>query len=280
MLASIQAHKTKNIAIIIPAYNCEKQISRVINRCLEVSYLDMVGLLLVIDNRSVDNTVAVAQDALRHHQEQLAEQDIRAEIVINDENYSLGGSHKVGFRYCVESDYYGVIVLHGDDQADPRDFNAYLSDGLPDNVDALLGSRFMEGSQLIGYSLFRKFGNATFNFLLRLCKFGKLRDMGSGLNYYRLDRLPEETYANAADNLTFHLYFLLSMALAKANLKFVPITWREEDQKSNAKLMSQSLELLKVILLVRSIGKRMTNRNYGTKSHLAAYTFKEVNWKS
>jgi glycosyltransferase involved in cell wall biosynthesis len=247
---------------------------------MQVAYLNQVRHLIVIDNRSTDNTVSAAEHTLLRHQQRLDDNGILAEILVNDENYSLGGSHKVGFRYCVEKNTGSAIVLHGDDQADPNDFNDQFATGLPSDVDAILGSRFMKGSKLIGYTLFRQAGNAIFNLLLRVFGFGDLRDMGSGLNFYRLDRLPSETWANAADNLTFHLYFLLSMSLAKANLKFVPISWREEDQKSNARLFSQSVELLKVILLARCIGTRMTSRNYGLKAQLSDYTFKKVSWRS
>jgi len=268
------------LAIIIPAYNCERQISRVIDRCMQVTYLNQVRHLIIIDNRSTDNTLSAAKEAFLCHKQQLDDIGISAEILLNDENYSLGGSHKVGFRHCIEKNTCCAIVLHGDDQANPNDFNDQFATGVPNDIDAILGSRFMKGSTLTGYTLFRQAGNGIFSLLLRVFGFGDLRDMGSGLNFYRLDRLPSETWANAADNLTFHLYFLLSMSLAKANLKFVPISWREEDQKSNARLLSQSVELLKVILLARCIGTRMTSRNYGLKAQISDYTFKKVNLKS
>ena len=276
-MAPMMANKSLGLSVIIPAYNCERQISRVIDRCMQVAYLHNITQLVVIDNRSTDNTLSEAKAALHKHKNLLRKNNISAQILLNDENYSLGGSHKVGFRYCIENHAENAIVLHGDDQADPNDFNDLFATGIPSDVDAILGSRFMRGSKLSGYSLFRQGGNAVFNFLLRLFGFGNLRDMGSGLNFYRLDRLPTEAWANAADNLTFNLYFLLSMSLAKAKLRFVPISWREEDQKSNVKLFSQSLELLKVILLARCIGTRMTSRNYGRKAQISDYTFKKMN---
>lgn len=243
---------------------------------MTTSYLSQIERIVIVDNRSSDNTIDIARDFFRQHRDSFNQHGIETEILLNNENYSLGGSHKVAFQYCISKNNFRVVVLHGDDQADPNDFNKIFTTEKYDNFDAILGSRFMKGSRLINYSTFRKFGNGVFNVCLRLFGFGALKDMGSGLNFYRLDRLNSKTYGTASDNLTFHLYFLLFMAMSNAELKFVPISWREEDQKSNARLIAQSIELFKVIILSRIFGKKMMEVNRGKKPQLSEYGFIEV----
>ena len=44
--------------------------------------------------------------------------------------------------------------------------------------------------------------------------------------------------------ITFNYYLTLYMAKNNFNLKYFPISWREEDQVSNVKIVKQTLELL------------------------------------
>ena len=100
----------KKILLFIPMYNCEKQIVRVLGQLTDevCSYLTEV---IVVNNRSTDG----GEEAVINF---LKENDIPVEIRLlrNDDNYGLGGSHKVAFQYAIEHEFDYVIVLHGDDQ--------------------------------------------------------------------------------------------------------------------------------------------------------------------
>ena len=112
----------------------------------------------------------------------------------------------------------------------------------------MLGSRFSIKSKLIGYSKFRIFGNMVFNmvFSTLLCK--KITDLGAGLNIYSTKMLESKFYFKFKDNLTFNCYMLLAAKAYKQNIKFFPISWREEDQVSNVKMFSQAMNTLKLVL--------------------------------
>lgn len=47
-------------------------------------------------------------------------------LLRNDENYGLGGSHKVAFDYALNNAYDYVVVLHGDDQGSIANLLPYL----------------------------------------------------------------------------------------------------------------------------------------------------------
>ena len=100
------------ILLFIPMYNCEKQISRVLKQLTDevCSYLDEV---LVINNRSTDYGEQVVQDYLKKN-----EKPVKISLLRNDDNYGLGGSHKVAFQYAQDNGFDYVILLHGDDQGD------------------------------------------------------------------------------------------------------------------------------------------------------------------
>ncbi len=226
------------ILIFIPMYNCEKQIPRVISRIAALKekqrYFSQV---LIVDNRSRDGSVEAAQKALTNL-------DIPAKLVQNRENYSLGGSHKVAFSYAIEEDFDYVVVLHGDDQGDISDLLPVLEEGRCCQYDSMLGSRFSKGSRLLGYSRFRIFGNHVFNAFLSLCTGRRIYDLGSGLNLYKVSYLASRFYMPFANDLSFNVFLLLYGIYAKSRFCFFPLSWREEDQVSNAKLLKQVRRML------------------------------------
>ena len=52
---------------------------------------------------------------------------------------------------------------------------------------------------------------------------------------------------DAADDLRFNVYLLLGMTDRGLRFTFFPISWREDDQVSNVKIVSQSLKTLQIL---------------------------------
>lgn len=224
----------EKILVFIPVYRCEKQLPRVLARIAALGAdAELFSQILIVDNRSPDATREAALAAMR-------QLPIPAVLIENDENYSLGGSHKVAFRYAIAHGFDYVVVLHGDDQADLADLVPYLRRGDHRSVDSLLGSRFLKGSVLTGYTGFRVFGNHCFNAFLSVCCGRKITDLGSGLNLYSVPYLRSGFYMQFPNDLSFNVFLLEYGVYADSRFDFFPISWREEDQISNAKLFAQS----------------------------------------
>lgn len=230
--------RDSKILVFIPAYRCEAQVSRVINQ-FDERVQRAVDTVMVVDNQSPDGTLHAAI-------EQAKKRLTHCKFIgwINDNNYGLGGSHKAALRYAVENGFDYLIVLHGDDQADIRDLMPYLEKGAHRDVDSLLGARFMPGSRLQGYSWFRTFGNRVYNMLFSSVALHRIYDLGSGLNVYKVSSLTEFYYKGFPDDLTFNYVMLVASYQRKQKVRFFPISWREEDQRSNVKLFSQAIKVL------------------------------------
>ena len=56
----------KKILLFIPCFNCQKQIIRVLNS-LDDKIIDTFEQILIIDNRSNDNTQKVIREFLENH---------------------------------------------------------------------------------------------------------------------------------------------------------------------------------------------------------------------
>ena len=221
------------ILVFVPMYQCEPQIGRVLER-LATHARSWCDHVLVVDNRSRDRSVAVAATAL-------ARLDLPGTVLLNNQNVNLGGSHKVAFAYALEQGYDWVVVVHGDDQAEPGDFTALMTAEVLASIDALLGARFGRGSRRTGYAWYRTLGNRVFNLIYSLAAGRRVQDLGSGLNAFRVDYLRTLPYLQLNDDLTFNIHLLLSLINHRARLRFVPISWRDEDQVSNVRLVRQAL---------------------------------------
>lgn len=229
------------ILLFIPMYNCEKQIVRVLNQLTEevCSYLSEV---IIINNRSTDKGEEAVQNYLTEN-----ELSIKVSLLRNDDNYGLGGSHKVAFQYAMDNNFDYVVLLHGDDQGDIANILPYLKNKEYRNYDCFLGARFMKESKLCGYSKFRTFGNQVYDFLFSVGCGYKVYDLGSGLNMYKVTILKDKFYLKYKDNLVFNYCMVMGSAYYRHKVKFFPIIWREDDQVSNVKMVNQALTVLKLL---------------------------------
>ena len=226
----------KNL-LFIPAYNCEKQITRVLKKIQNMKNFESFEILM-INNQSKDNTLnAALKYKIDNHFTKLT-------IVSNEINIGLGGTHKMAFQYALDNQFDGCLILHGDDQGNIQD----IPFDLFNNDFFLFGSRFKFKSRLINYSLFRITGNIVFNLLASLVCMKIVSDFGgSGLNYFPTNKLKDHSFWNYPDDLTFHAYLLLNILRMKQSFRYFPVTWSETDQISNVKLASQTIKYFKIL---------------------------------
>lgn len=220
------------ILIFIPAYNCARQVPRVLAQLMHLPQ-DIDFQVLVLDNQSPDDTLERASQAI-------TSLPIPAMVGRNRGNFGLGGSHKTAFTHAMTHGFSHVVVLHGDDQGSIADLVPHLQAGRHREFDALLGARFMKGSSLKGYSGFRTFGNRVYNLAFSAVAGQRLYDLGSGLNIYKTSCLAKHDWSRFANDLTFNYYLVLAGAAWGWNTAFFPISWREDDQVSNVKLFKQA----------------------------------------
>jgi len=259
--------KKEKILLFIPGYNCENQIIRVLKQ-LDEKVMKIIDEVIFVNNRSTDNT----EENVKKFKEKNKIKYLK--ILKNDQNYGLGGSHKVAFKYAKEKKFDYVIVLHGDDQGEIHDILSLLETNEYKKYDSLLGARFMRNSKLLGYSRFRTFGNRVYNLLFSIVVGKRIFDLGSGLNIYKVSSLKSEYYKKFPDNLMFNYCMILATKYYKQNIKFFPISWREDDQVSNVKMVNQAINVLKILF------KFMFNKNYINSEFrnkpVLEYTAKEV----
>jgi glycosyltransferase involved in cell wall biosynthesis len=258
---------TPRVLIAIPSYNCAKQLPRVLDE-IDQRLIDRVEEIAVIDNGSTQNTVEVALAYKKKRP-----MDGKLKIFQNTDNYNLGGTHKVAFLRAEKLGFSHVLILHGDNQAKSDEANDLLDYCIEHpQYQTVLGSRFMTGSRLIGYDKKRIIGNKVLNTIYSVVTMRHLTDLGSGLNLFALADLDRETYLNFADKLTFNYELILDLVRRKVTFAYLPITWREEDQVSNAR----NANIFKTALVNLWKWRLATSPSPQTKKAAHDYTCKEL----
>jgi glycosyltransferase involved in cell wall biosynthesis len=242
------------ILLFIPCYNCAPQIGRVLGqvRGEAARFIDEV---LVLDNGSRDGTVEAAIEAS-------ADVPVPTRVARNRDNYNLGGSHKAAYVYAEANGFSHVVTLHGDDQGNLADLLPVLRSGDHRRFDACMGARFMRGSTLSNYSAVRIIGNRLFNRIFSIAAGQHVTDMGSGLNLLARSAFTDPRLGRLPDDLHFNPYLLLDMIGNGRSVHFFPISWREDDQVSNVKMISQALETLRAPLLYKFARTAFRDRDF------------------
>ena len=231
-------------------------------------YKDIFHEVLVIDNISPDDTVSCAIDAAK---ELYTRTGITIKVLQNNENVSLGGTHKAAFNYALDNKFDFVCILHGDDQGDVSDLVRAIKCGRHHDLDFYLGARFLSESKLVGYSWWRTTGNHIFNFLFSLVVKRKLHDLGSGMNIFRVSALVNQFFMTFPNRLTFNYYFTLYICAHYKRFEYFPHRWSEDDQVSNVKLFRAVKEIVTLLGKYVYYGKQVfvflpsDTRTYKTK---------------
>ena len=150
--------------VIIPAYNEEASIVSTVQDVLDhAPGFDYV----VINDCSRDNTLTVCQE--------------HGLNVINlPINLGIGGGIQTGYRYAVEHGYDMAVQFDGDGQHDASYLQSMADLLEHDNLDMVIGSRFIENQGFQSTGL-RRFGINFFKFLIKALYGGTITDATSGM---------------------------------------------------------------------------------------------------
>lgn len=233
------------LVVFIPAYNCQEFIFSAL-KDLQENFLHQNDVcFLVVDNKSSDGTDNEIRKAV-------SELKLDIEVLFNDTNLGLGGSFKLAWLKCLEKKATHMAVFHGDHQASALDLaKMWMSIGSEESRDAVLGSRFENGSSLKNYSQIRHFVNLCFNLIVSVLYFRLVSDIGSGCNIYKLKSVDVDFVKKLPNHIAFDLELLIYFLKQKSKIIFFPIIWKQEGQKTTVNDFSLGFLLLKIIFYNR-----------------------------
>lgn len=162
----------KELLVIIPAYNEEKNIQEVLKQ-IRSQRIEELADVLVIDDASEDSTAQIVK-ASRHL------------LIRNIDRLGYGNALRVGYQYAVKGNYRYVIQMDADGQHDVCNIPVIYKRLLETDVDGhapdiVLASRFMKGSSAFPVSLLKKIAYAWFRLLVYAAAGRKIADPTTGL---------------------------------------------------------------------------------------------------
>lgn len=149
-------YKGKAIGVVVPAYNEEKLISRVID-----TMPVFVDKIVIVDDCSKDNTTLVVQSYVNKHPD-------RVVLIRHEVNQGVGGAIATGYKWCRDQKIDATAIMAGDAQMDPNDLPALLDPVVNNEVDYSKGNRLISGEAWGKIPHVRYLGNAMLSLLTKV----------------------------------------------------------------------------------------------------------------
>jgi glycosyltransferase involved in cell wall biosynthesis len=148
-------YKNCTVSVVVPAFNEETQISRVIETM--PSYVDKI---VIVNDCSRDRT----SEVIRSHPH-FAE---RVQLIEHEVNQGVGGAIATGYKWSRDHQFDIAVVMAGDGQMDPDDLPAILDPVVGDQADYTKGNRLVTGEAFQKIPKIRFFGNSALSLLTKI----------------------------------------------------------------------------------------------------------------
>ena len=140
-------YKGKKICVVVPAYNEETQIEKVIDGMPE-----FIDHITIIDDCSQDKTASIV--ATRQ------ESNPKINLIRHEINQGVGGAIANGYKWARDNNIDIAVVMAGDAQMDPDDLPAIIDPIAEDKADYSKGNRLTTGEAYRKIPKIRYFGNS------------------------------------------------------------------------------------------------------------------------
>src|SRR3954470_6716664 len=230
--------RAPRVSVVVPTYNEAKNLPHVFGLMPDVHEV------IVVDGRSTDGTIEVAQE-------------LRPDVkVVRQTRRGKGNALACGFE-AVTGDI--VVMLDADGSADPREIPAYV-DALVSGADFAKGTRFALGGGSSDITRIRRIGNWFLNTIVNVLFGTRYTDLCYGYNAFWvhcLDVLGLES-GDHKDAMHwgdgFEIETVINTRIAKAGLDIREVKSHEFDRihgVSNLNAVRDGLRVLKAICIER-----------------------------
>ena len=182
-------YKDQKVVVVMPAYNAARTLEKTYD---EVMAQEVVDLVVVVDDRSNDETVRIARQ-LPH-----------TLLHVHEKNLGYGGNQKTCYRLALEFGGDIIIMVHPDYQYTPKLIPAMVSmigNGL---YSCVIGSRILGGYALKGGMPIWKYISNRFLTLIENILIGaKLSEYHTGYRAFSRELLQQLPLEENSDDFEF-----------------------------------------------------------------------------
>jgi len=205
-----KAKRAKKVIVVMPAYNA----AQTLERTLDDIPRDWVDEIILVDDRSRDDTVALAKK-------------LGLRVFVHDKNRGYGGNQKTCYTEALKLGGEIMIMVHPDHQYDPRVIPQLVMPLLYDECDAVFGSRMLGGRPLEGgMPKWKYLANIFLTALENATFYMYLTEYHSGLRAYSRRYLETVNFMKNSDNFVFDSEIIAQGVLHRMRIKEIPIETR------------------------------------------------------
>ncbi|HCR40829.1 MAG TPA: glycosyltransferase family 2 protein [Lachnospiraceae bacterium] len=242
----------KNVLILIPAHNEEKNIKELLRLMMEYKISDWADIVVVNDG-SNDNTKEIVAK-------------YGVEVINLLYNMGYGSALQVGYKYATIKNYEYLIQLDADGQHDVSNleniYKALTRDdkGSKNMPDIVIGSRFLEESVSCKVTSVKKIAIKFFRKLIKKVSGVKITDPTSGLQ--GLNRKAFSYYAEYSnfDYKYPDINMIIQMLLQGFRIVEIPVIMHE--RKEGTSMHSGFVKPVKYMILMMLSTMNAIYRNH------------------
>lgn len=198
--AVANSNEPLKVCVIIPTYNNQRTLKRLIDSVLEQS-----PYVIIVNDGSTDST----SEILKNY-EHLTQ-------IHHPKNAGKGIALRNGFKKALELGYDYAITIDSDGQHFASDIPNFLEEIEANGESLLIGSRNMKHESVPGKS---SFGNTFSNFWFWFETGIRLEDTQSGYRLYPLRKIPKKYFTNKFE---FEIEVIVRSAWKGIRVKNIPI---------------------------------------------------------
>ena len=165
----------KDVLIIIPTYN---EIENIENIIISTINLYPTINILIVDDNSPDLTFKKVEDLMLKFKDQLF-------LLKRLKKEGLGTAYVAGFKWALKNKFNYVFEMDADLSHNPEDIKRILEPILENNYDISIGSRYINGINVVNWPLSRIILSYTASLYVRLITRMKIKDSTSGYICYK-----------------------------------------------------------------------------------------------
>ena len=160
-------------SILIPCYNEEKTIEKIINKILDLKDLNFE--IIIVDDNSTDSSRIIIDTKLK---------DKIHKLILNDNNYGKGYSIRKGIEAATGEI---LIIQDADLEYDPKDYQKLLEPIKLGVADVVYGSRFIGSEKKRVLYFWHTIGNKFLTLISNIFTNLNLTDMEVGYKVFKTD---------------------------------------------------------------------------------------------
>ena len=212
--------------VVMPAYKA----AQTLERCYEAIPKDAVDEVIVVDDQSPDDTVAVAKK-------------LPVTLIEHEVNKGYGGNQKTCYQAALERGADYVVMIHADDQYDARMIGPAVETMRHGICDVVLGNRIRTRREALqgGMPLVKYMSNRGLTILENLLSGQNLGEWHSGFRAYNRKVLETVPFDRNSDDFVFDSQFLVQCVHFGFKLGDVPVPVRYFDEASSISLWASTV---------------------------------------